>query len=65
MLADDAVSHRFDVRQPARGWLRERGDIVEILVPMLAVLAFILLGVLVYRFGGFLNVRQGHPAPVW
>ncbi len=51
MLADDAAGHRFDVLQPAHGWLRERGEAVEILVPMLAGLALVLVGVLAQFFG--------------
>ncbi len=51
MLADDAAWRRFDVRQPARGLLRERGEAVEFLVPMLAGLAVVLVGVLAQFFG--------------
>ncbi|MDQ3526215.1 MAG: hypothetical protein M3451_14350 [Chloroflexota bacterium] len=51
MLADDVAGRRFDVRQPVSSWLRERGEAVEILIPLLAVLALVLVGVLAQFVG--------------
>lgn len=65
MLAEDAAGRRFDVRQPACGWLRERGEVVEILVPMLAVLALVLVGVLAHFVGADSRTSIRDDRNVW
>jgi hypothetical protein len=50
-LASDQAPRRFDSLQPACAPIRERGDVVELLVPMLVGLVLLLMGMLAPFFG--------------